>query len=109
MTGPNEPQLYPNEEVYVRLQNHEITMEDHDNKKKIKKGNILLTTHRVIYYVSQDGIEVPLFHVKNIEKLGGLLQTAGVKLHLSSKGQVPPYMLDYYKKILKRSDAPAPL
>ena len=53
MTGPSEPQLFPNEEVYVRLQNQEITMEDHDNKKKVKKGNILLTTHRVIYYINE--------------------------------------------------------
>ena len=48
-------------------------MEDHENKKKVKKGNILLTTHRVIYFINENAIEVPLFYIKNIEKLGGLL------------------------------------
>ena len=69
----------------------------------------MLTTHRVLYYIEDEGIEIPLFHVRNIEKLGGLLQTAGVKLHLGSHNELPPYVKEYVKKILKSNQYPPPL
>jgi hypothetical protein len=109
MAGPSDPELVTNEEVYLKLQNAEVTFEDHSNSKKIKKGNILLTTHRFIFYIAQDGLEIPLYNVGEIEKLGGLFKTDGIKLHLTNHNQLPPYVIEYTKKILKSNQMPQPL
>jgi hypothetical protein len=37
-------------------------------KLKLSKGNILLTTHRVIFYKENQGVELPLHYIKAIEK-----------------------------------------
>jgi len=51
MSEANEPRLLPQEEVYVRLQNNQITYEDKSLDNKIKNGNMLLTTNRVLFYI----------------------------------------------------------
>jgi len=61
----------------------------------------LLTTHRFIYYIAESGLEIPLFHIGEIEKLGGMFSTSGIKLHLTNHNQLPSYVTEYTKKILK--------
>ena len=80
MQEVNEPKLYPQEEVYLRLQNGKVTYEDNDRNTKIKNGHLLLTTHRILFYIDQECLEVPLHNVSSIEKLGGMFATAGVKV-----------------------------
>ena len=63
----------------------------------------------MIYFINDDGLEIPLHHVGQIEKLGGLFATSGVKFHLTNHNQLPPYVIEYTQKILKTNQLPAPL
>ena len=59
----------------------------------------MVTTHRIIYYVGEEGLEIPLFNINNIEKLGGFMKKDGVKLHLGRQNELPPYVIEYVKKV----------
>lgn len=63
---------------------------------KIKNGNAILTTHRIIFYIDRSGLEIPLFNVGGQEKLGGLFATSGVKLTLMKQGVHSPSVIDYF-------------
>ena len=63
---------------------------------KIKSGHVLLTTHRVLFYIDYDCLEVPLFNISGLEKLGGLFAKDGVKLNLSKQGTLSPNVVDYH-------------
>ena len=80
---------------------------DSDNKLKLQKGHVLLTTHRVLFYLGTRCLEVPLHNVAGFEKLGGLFQTSGVQINLCRQGSHSPHVVDFYQNILRR-DPPQP-
>ena len=82
--------------------NGKIDYEDNDRRSKIKNGNVLLTIHRILFYIDSECLEIPLFNVSGIEKLGGLLQKAGVKLNIYNQGNHSPNVIDYYQNVLRR-------
>ena len=68
----------------------------------------MVTTHRVLYYIGDEGLEIPLFYIENIEKLGGFMKKDGVKLHLGKLNQLAPYVIEYIKKVEKSNQFPQP-
>ena len=41
----------------------------YSSSNKVQNGNILLTTHRVLFYIDNECLEVPLYNVSSFEKL----------------------------------------
>ena len=66
----------------------------------------MLTTHRILFYIENECLEVPLFNVDGFEKLGGLFATSGVKLNLWRQGAFSPHVVDYFRNVLRRNDLP---
>lgn len=60
--------MIPSEEVYIRLANNQTHFKDETIGVKIENGNLLLTTFRVIFYMSDGAVEVPLCYVKSVDK-----------------------------------------
>ena len=75
---------------------------------KVKNGNVLLTTNRVLFYIGNDCLEVPLHNLSRSESLGGIFAKDGVKLHLQRQGELSPNVVDFYQNVLKRPDLPQP-
>lgn len=105
----DEPRLVPQEEVYLRLQSQAITLEDSTKGNgKIKGGNALVTTHRVLFYLGDECLEIPLCYVQNLEKGSKGLFGLGndyVIFKLHRLDETPPYIVDLYTNIHRRSDA----
>ncbi len=76
------------------------------SERKVKNGHILLTTHRVLFYIDHECLEVPLHNVSDFEKLGGMFSTSGVKMNLWKNGINSPHIVDYYQNVLKRDNLP---
>eukprot|EP00352_Strombidinopsis_acuminata_P003151 CAMPEP_0176395178 /NCGR_PEP_ID=MMETSP0126-20121128/43196_1 /TAXON_ID=141414 ORGANISM="Strombidinopsis acuminatum, Strain SPMC142" /NCGR_SAMPLE_ID=MMETSP0126 /ASSEMBLY_ACC=CAM_ASM_000229 /LENGTH=95 /DNA_ID=CAMNT_0017767891 /DNA_START=15 /DNA_END=302 /DNA_ORIENTATION=- len=71
MKEANDPKLLAQEEVYLRLANRKITFEDLTSKKKVQDANLVLTTHRIIIFKEDAGLEIPVFYVSSDYKTGG--------------------------------------
>ena len=93
---------------YQFLQVYLISSTSTSSNAKIKSGNILLTTNRVLFYIGTDCLEVPLHNVGRVESLGGIFAKDGVKLHLQRHGELSPNVVDFYQNILRRQDLPQP-
>jgi hypothetical protein len=73
-------------------------------KLKLKDGNVILTTHRILFYKgTKDCLEVPLWYIADHDTCGGLglLQTHGVTLTNYNKSGYPPFVVDYYQNVKK--------
>lgn len=85
--------------------------EDNTQKLKIKDGNLILTTHRILFYKgditlgARDCLEIPLWYIASHETCGGLgiMQTHGVTLVNFNKSGYPPFVVDYYTNVKKMS------
>ena len=64
----------------------------------------MVTTHRVLFFLDGDCLEIPLHYISNVTKLGGIFATDGIKMELTKLGTTPPYVEDYYSNVLKRPD-----
>ena len=104
--------------MYLRLQSQQITLEDSTKGNgKIKGGNALVTTHRVLFYLDNECLEIPLCYIEKVETGSrGLFGSKGlfglgddyVNLILHKLDETPPYIVDLYTNIHKRSDIPRP-
>ena len=82
-----------------------ITYDDESSKHKIKEGNVLLTTHRIIFFKGSWALEIPLHYVGTFEKTGGFgwLRTDGIKLVMWIGLSSPaPYVIDLHQNIYKK-------
>ena len=96
------------EEVYMKIMGT-ITYDDESSKHKIKEGNLLLTTHRIIFFKGSWGLELPLHYVGTFEKTGGfgIFRTDGIKLVMWIGLTDPaPYIIDLYENIYKKPCPP---
>ena len=64
----------------------------------------MVTTHRVLFFNQGQCVEIPLHYVGQVEKLGGIFATDGIKLHLTNQGTRAPYVEDYYTNVTKRPE-----
>ncbi|CDW73585.1 vacuolar protein-sorting-associated protein 36 [Stylonychia lemnae] len=114
-----EPELFPQEEVYIKILNVKFVddkQSKYDNiisqyilfsiKKKEVGGNLLLTTLRVLWYKDNLALEVPLFYVKEFKKGGGLFKSQNIKLVLHQPESHSQYMIEYHSKILRLPGVP---
>ena len=81
MAGDHDPELLPQEEVYIKILN--TTILDQTLKLKLQNGSTLLTTHRVIWFNKTEALEVPLHYVKEHKSSGyGLFKDQMIELNL---------------------------
>lgn len=66
----------------------------------------MVTTHRIIWFHENNGLEIPLFYVKEFAKGGGFFSNPSIKLNLYNLDQYAPYVIDLHRNILKREDLP---
>lgn len=66
------------------------------NNKKVSSGHLLLTTNRLLFYLDSECVEVPLYNVERIEKVGHVFSKDGIKLHLFRHGELSPNIVDIY-------------
>jgi hypothetical protein len=50
MNAVNDPKMWPQENSYCQFLNNKITFEDNTLSHKIKNGNAMITTHRVMFF-----------------------------------------------------------
>ena len=99
-----QPWRYPQEEQYFQSVANKVIFEDNSQKLKLADGNMVLTTHRILFFKGpKDCLEVPLWYVGSTDTTGGLgiMNTKGVTLANFNKSGLPPFVSDYYHNVRK--------
>ena len=110
LNSNGDPNLFPNEEIYIRQD--DLTMEAVDKNDKIQNGRLFLTTHRLIFAESSMVlVELPLHYVKKIDTGGGIFHSLRVEVYLDEyllNSGHPPHFVEYQYKVLKKKEKEIP-
>eukprot|EP00347_Sterkiella_histriomuscorum_P011328 403372873 len=106
MISHDEPKLFPQEEVYIKILNVKFVDTNLSKNHKLLDGQLLLTTLRVIWYKGNQGLEIPLFYVRDYKEGGGFLKSKNVTFHLHQLDSHSQFMIDYHSKVLRQPGQP---
>jgi hypothetical protein len=73
----------------------------HRIKKKAESGSVLLTTHRIIWFRNLEGLEMPLFYVRDYQKGKKFFGSEFVTVTFENLDKLSPHVIEYHQKVLK--------
>ena len=92
--------IFPSEQILTRQNLLNFDRID----KKIKNGNAMVTTHRILFFSDGQCIEIPLHYIGKLEKFGTFMTTDGIKLDMINLGTRSHHIEDYYLNVTKRPE-----
>ena len=74
----NEPKFVPQEELYLKV--FGVTWVDETHKLNGDNGQLIVTTHRVLWTDGNYGVEVPLCYIFKVDKSGGIFSSKKITI-----------------------------